>query len=664
MNARGGHESARSRKGVQAGRTPPSRISADDLYLFNQGNHYRAYEKFGAHLTEDEETKGCAFAVFAPNAKRVEVIGSFTKWKGGKYPLTQRSESGVFEGFVEGVKAGDSYKFHIESKLNGYVVDKSDPFAFFAEVSPATASIVCDLDHVWNDAEWIASRKDRHRLDQPLSIYEVHLGSWMRSVHEQNRFLSYREIAPRLVDYVREMGYTHVELMPVLEHPFYGSWGYQATGYFAATSRYGTPQDFMFFVESLHRAGIGVFLDWVPAHFPSDEAALGYFDGTYLFEHADPRKGFHPDWKSLIFNYGRPEVRSFLISSALFWLDKYHIDGLRVDAVASMLYLDYSRKEGEWIPNKYGGKEDLDAIDFLRQFNTAVYEHHPDCVTIAEESTSWPMVSRPAYVGGLGFGLKWDMGWMHDTLNYFKADPIFRKFQHNQVTFRNMYSDSENFVLALSHDEIVHGKGSLLRKMAGDEWQRYANLRLLYAWMFTQNGKKLLFQGSDFAQVSEWNHESELDWHLLADARHEGVRRLVMDLNGLYRGMPAMHERDAERSGFEWIDCADSENSVLVVQRNGKRTDDNVVVVLNMTPVPRDGYQLGVPHGGAWRVRINTDDARYGGSGYNKSRVFAAGGAGWHGRSCSISLNVPPLSALFLRSDHAEESVRRVETKP
>lgn len=664
MKARGGHESARSGKGAEPSGTAPSRISADDLYLFNQGNHYRAYEKFGAHLTQNGTTKGCSFAVFAPNAKRVEVIGSFTKWKGGKYPLTQRSESGVFEGFVEGVKAGDSYKFHIESKLNGYEVDKSDPFAFFAEVSPATASIVCDLDHAWNDAEWIASRKDRHRLDRPLSIYEVHLGSWMRNVHERNRFLSYREIAPRLVDYVREMGYTHVELMPVLEHPFYGSWGYQATGYFAATSRYGTPQDFMFFVESLHRAGIGVFLDWVPAHFPSDEAALGYFDGTYLFEHADPRKGFHPDWKSLIFNYGRPEVRSFLISSALFWLDKYHIDGLRVDAVASMLYLDYSRKEGEWIPNKFGGKEDLDAIDFLRQFNTAVYEHHPDCVTIAEESTSWPMVSRPAYVGGLGFGLKWDMGWMHDTLNYFKADPIFRKFQHNQVTFRNMYSDSENFVLALSHDEIVHGKGSLLRKMAGDEWQRYANLRLLYAWMFTQNGKKLLFQGSDFAQVSEWNHEAQLDWHLLADPRHEGIRRLVMDLNGLYRRMSAMHERDAERSGFEWIDCADSENSVLVVQRNGKRSDDNVVVVLNMTPVPRDGYRIGVPHGGAWRLLVNTDDAQYGGSAYNKSRVFAAGGAGWHGRSCSISLNVPPLSALFLRSDHAEESVLRSETKP
>jgi 1,4-alpha-glucan branching enzyme len=650
-------------RAARRGAEPASAITADDLYLFNQGNHFRAYEKLGAHLAERDGVRGCSFAVFAPNAKSIELIGSFTGWKRGGHFLSQIGSSGIFECFVPGVKEGDQYKFHIESKYGGYSVDKADPFAFRAEVSPNTASVVCGLEYAWDDREWMESRKERHRLDRPLSIYEVHLGSWMRAVHENNRFLGYREIAPRLVDYVREMGYTHVELLPVLEHPFYGSWGYQATGYFAATSRYGAPQDFMFLVESLHRAGIGVLLDWVPAHFPSDEAALGYFDGTYLYEHADPRKGYHPDWKSLIFNYGRNEVRSFLISSALFWLDKYHVDGLRVDAVASMLYLDYSRKEGEWEPNRFGGKENLEAIDFLRRFNDAVHQHHPDCLTIAEESTSWPMVSRPTHVGGLGFDLKWDMGWMHDTLSYFRADPIFRRFQHNQVTFRNMYSDSENFVLALSHDEVVHGKGSLVRKMAGDEWRRFANLRLLYAWMFAQNGKKLLFQGSDFAQNSEWNHESELDWHLLGDAKHEGVRRLVMDLNALYRGQAAMHERDTERAGFEWIDCADSENSVLAVLRNGKREADRVAIVLNMTPVPRDGYRIGVPYSGPWRVLLNTDDARYGGSAYNPARTFAAGGDGRHGRPHSIAINLPPLAAIFLRADHTGDATRGSENK-
>jgi 1,4-alpha-glucan branching enzyme len=653
--SRGGSQPRRVAKSRHSVVTGVSPITADDLYLFNQGNHFRAYHKFGAHLTEVGGERGCSFAVFAPNAKRVSLIGSFNRWRDGAHPLVQRSDSGVFESFVPGVKQGDLYKFHIESKLNDYVVDKTDPFGFRMQVAPETASVVWDLAYAWDDAEWMASRGARHRLDRPLSIYEVHLGSWMRVIHDENRFMTYREIAPRLADYVREMGYTHIELLPVLEHPFYGSWGYQATGYFAPTSRFGTPQDFMFLVETMHRAGIGVLLDWVPAHFPSDEAALGYFDGTYLFEHADPRKGFHPDWKSLIFNYGRPEVRSFLISSALYWLDHYHIDGLRVDAVASMLYLDYSRKEGEWVANEHGGKENLEAIEFLRKFNTVVYENYPDCLTIAEESTSWPMVSKPVYVGGLGFGLKWDMGWMHDSLNYFKADPVFRRFQHNQVTFRQMYSDSENFVLAFSHDEVVHGKGSMLRKMAGDAWQRFANLRLLLAWMFTQNGKKLLFQGTDFAQEREWNHEAQLDWQLLADPKHEGMRRLVADLNALYRSQPAMHERDAERAGFEWIDCVDSEQSVLIVKRNGKRNDDFVVVVLNMTPVPRAAYGIGVPHAGSWRMLLNTDDARYGGSDYNRARVFAAGGIGKHGRPNSIAVTLPPLSALFLRSEHSDE---------
>ncbi len=638
---------------------PSSRISADDLYLFNQGNHFRMYDRLGAHLAEASGAKGCWFSVFAPNAKRVSVIGSFNGWRADANPLSQRHDSGVFEVFVPGVKQGDAYKFHIESKYNDYQVDKTDPFGKTMELAPKTASIVWDLDYAWSDSVWMSSRAEKHKLDKPIAIYEVHLGSWMRGIYENNRFLTYREIAPRLVEYVREMGYTHVELLPVLEHPFYGSWGYQTTGYFAPTSRYGTPQDFMAFVDQLHQAGIGVLLDWVPAHFPSDEAALGYFDGTYLYEHADPKQGYHPDWKSLIFNYGRPEVRGFLISSALFWLDKYHLDGLRVDAVASMLYLDYSRKEGEWVPNKYGGKENLEAIEFLRQFNSVVYDQYPGAMTIAEESTSWPMVSKPVYLGGLGFGLKWDMGWMHDALAYFKADPVFRRFQHNQITFRNMYSDSENFVLALSHDEVVHGKGSLLRKMAGDETQRFSNLRLLFAWMYAQNGKKLLFQGMDFAQDHEWNHETQLDWHLLADKKHEGVRRLVADLNALYRKMAAMHELDSERAGFEWIDCVDAENSVVAILRKGRRENDDIAIVFNMTPVPRDAYTIGVPRAGAWRVLLNTDDARYGGSDYNKARTLAAAGVGKHGRAASLSLRLPPLAAIFLRAESSDPSPLR-----
>jgi 1,4-alpha-glucan branching enzyme len=589
-----------------------------------------------------------AFAVWAPNAEAVSVVGEWNGWVPGKDPLALQGGSGIWAGFVPGIGKGTVYKLHVRSRVHGYTVEKADPFGFHHETPPRTASIVWDLDYQWSDAEWMASRAARNALAAPISIYEVHLGSWRRDPADPRRLLSYRELAPLLAAHAVELGFTHVELLPVMEHPFYGSWGYQVTGFFAPTARQGTPQDLMFLVDTLHQAGVGVILDFVPAHFPSDEHGLGYFDGTHLFEHADRRQGHHPDWKSEIFNYGRHEVRSFLESAAMFWLDRYHADGLRVDAVASMLYLDYSRKPGEWIPNAYGGRENLDAIAFLRALNEDVYREYPDVQTYAEESTSWPMVSRPLYVGGLGFGLKWDLGWMHDTLHYLRHDPVHRKYHHNELTFRTMYAGSENFVLPLSHDEVVHGKGSLLDKMAGTDRARFANLRLLLAWTYAQAGKKLLFMGAELAQTREWNHEQSLDWHLLGDERHAGVAALVRDLNRLYRDAGALHAGDCQPGGFEWIDCGDAENGVVSLLRRGREADPPVVAVFNFTPVLRGGYRVGLPAGGRWRELLNSDARAYGGGGAGNLGGVEAEPVPWHGRPASAALTIPPLAAVFL----------------
>jgi 1,4-alpha-glucan branching enzyme len=623
-------------------------LSGQDLHLWNEGRHLRAYRVLGAHLAERDGRAGVAFAIWAPNAEAVSAVGDWNGWIPDRDPLTRQGDSGIWAAFVPGLGKGAVYKFHVRSRFNGYAADKADPFGVRHETPPRTASVVWDLDYEWNDAEWMQGRAARSKLDAPISIYEVHLGSWRRDPAEPRRLLSYRELAPMLAEHAVSMGFTHVELLPVMEHPFYGSWGYQVTGFFAPSSRHGSPQDLMFLVETLHRAGVGVILDFVPAHFPSDQHGLGYFDGTHLFEHADRRQGHHPDWKSEIFNYGRHEVRSFLESAAMFWLDRYHADGLRVDAVASMLYLDYSRKEGEWIPNAYGGRENLDAISFLRAMNEDIYREYPDVQTYAEESTSWPMVSRPLYVGGLGFGMKWDMGWMHDTLHYLRHDPVHRKFHHNELTFRSMYAGSENFVLPLSHDEVVHGKGSLLAKMAGGDRAKFANLRLLYAWMFAQPGKKLLFMGGELAQGREWNHEQSLDWHLLDDERHAGVAALVRDLNRLYREVPALHRGDAAPGGFEWIDCGDAENSVVSLLRRGREGDPPLVAAFNFTPVLRDGYRIGVPRGGFWREVLNGDAREYGGSGAGNWGGVTAEDLPWHGRPASMVLTLPPLAAVFL----------------
>jgi len=625
-------------------------LTADDLYLFNEGSHLRIWQKLGAHPLRVDGVDGTYFAVWAPNAERVSVIGDFNGWRRGVHPLRPRERSGIWEGFVPGVGRGDLYKYHIESRYGGYRVDKADPVGFFHETPPRTASVVWDLRYEWRDGAWMEGRRRRNAADAPISIYEVHLGSWMRVPEESHRWLTYRELAPRLVEYVTRMGFTHVEFLPVMEHPFYGSWGYQVTGYFAPTSRYGTPQDFMYLVDQLHQHGIGVFLDWVPSHFPTDEHGLGFFDGTHLYEHADPRKGFHPDWNSFIFNYGRNEVRSFLLSSALFWLEVYHADGLRVDAVASMLYLDYSRRPGEWIPNEYGGRENLEAIAFLRRLNEEVYARHPDVQTVAEESTAWPMVSRPTYVGGLGFGMKWDMGWMHDTLRYMRKDPIHRKYHHNDLTFRMLYAWHENFVLPLSHDEVVHGKGSLLGMMPGDEWQKFANLRALFGYMFTEPGKKLLFMGGEIGQWSEWDHDRSVDWHLLAFPLHAGVQRWVRDLNRLYREEPALHELDFQPEGFEWIDCNDSDSSVICFLRKPRTGGDLVLVVCHFTPVVRYGYRVGAPRGGFWREVLNSDALEYGGSGQGNAGGLEAEPVPHHGRPYSLSLTLPPLATVIFRS--------------
>ena len=626
-----------------------SLLTAEDFYLFNEGNHYRIYQKMGAHLVESKGTKGTVFGVWAPNARQVSVIGSFNGWNSQSHPLQARGSSGIWEGFIPGIDKGTLYKFHIDSTQHGHTIEKADPVGLFTEKPPRTASVVWDLDYTWNDSAFLEKRAGVNSLHAPMSIYEVHLGSWMRVPEEHNRSLTYREIAPRLADYVNKLGFTHVELLPIMEHPFYGSWGYQTTGYFCPTSRYGTPQDFMYLVDYMHQHNIAVILDWVPSHFPSDGHGLAFFDGTHLFEHSDSRQGFHPDWKTMIFNYGRTEVRSFLMSSAMFWLDKYHCDGLRVDAVASMLYLDYSRQPGEWIANKFGGRENLEAIDFLRHFNLEAYKEHPGIQTFAEESTSYPMVSRPTHLGGLGFGMKWDMGWMHDTLDYFSNDPIHRQYHHNLLTFRMLYSFHENFVLPLSHDEVVHGKGSLINKMPGDDWQKFANLRLLLAYMFAQPGKKLLFMGCEFGQYREWSHDRSLDWNLLEGPLHRGLMTWVQQLNRTYRSESPLHWFDNDPEGFEWVDCNDAPASIVSLLRKGKDGENPVLVVCNFTPVPRVGYMVGVPAGGYWKELLNSDGREYGGSGSGNMGGAEALPEKTHGRPYSLRLTLPPLGALFLR---------------
>lgn len=625
-------------------------FTEEDIYLFKEGTHYRLYEKLGAHVMEYNGREGVYFAVWAPNAELVSVIGDFNNWNPGAHKLAVRWDgSGIWEGFIPGIKPGDLYKFHICSRFSNYSVAKSDPFAFLCESPPGTASKVYRFEHTWNDHEWMKKRRKKNNLHAPISIYEVHLGSWRKIVEDGNRSLSYREVADYLIEYIREMGFTHVEFMPLMEHPFYGSWGYQITNYFAPTSRFGVPEDLMYLIDKLHQNDIGVILDWVPSHFPDDEHGLAFFDGTFLYEHADPKKGVHPDWKSRIFNYGRNEVRAFLLSNAIFWLDKYHADGLRVDAVASMLYLDYSRKEGEWVPNRFGGRENLEAIEFLKKLNEVIYQEYPDVITIAEESTAWPMVSRPTYLGGLGFGMKWNMGWMHDILNYFSKDPIFRKYHHNNLTFPLWYAFNENFILPLSHDEVVYGKGSLFQRMPGDEWQKFANLRLLFGLMSAHPGKKLLFMGNEFGQRDEWNHERSLDWHLLGSSFHRGLQLWVKDLNRTLKREPALYDIDFESSGFEWIDFSDQEQSVISFMRKGKNEKDRIILVANFTPIPRYNYRIGAPEGGKYIELLNSDAKEYGGSGIGNLGSVTADDLPFHGRNYSLSLTLPPLGIIFLK---------------
>ena len=622
-----------------------------DRHLLAEGTFHRAYEKLGAHLVERNGQPGVQFAVWAPNARLVSVIGDFNQWNVSSDPM-EASSAGVWETFIPHLRPGDVYKYHLESTYGNYWVDKADPYGFAAEIRPQTASRVWDLDsYAWQDGTWMTERARKNSLDFPVSIYEVHLGSWRRVPEEGNRWLTYREMAPLLADYVHDAGFTHVEFLPVMEHPFDGSWGYETTGYFAPTSRFGTPTDFMYLVDYLHQHGIGVILDWATAHFPKDEAGLGFFDGSHLYEHADPRQGEQRDWNTFVFNYGRNEVRSFLISNALFWFDKYHVDGLRVDAVASMLYLDYGRAEGQWIPNVYGGKENIDAIQFLRMLNESVYAAFPNVITIAEESTAWPNVSRPTYIGGLGFGLKWNMGWMHDMLGYLSQDPVFRSYHHNQITFSLLYAFSENFVLPLSHDEVVYGKGSLLRKMPGDEWQRFANLRLLFGYMFGHPGKKLLFMGGEFGQWSEWNHDGSLEWHLLQAPLHAGLQRWVRDLNTAYRGQPALYQRDFEAGGFTWVDCSDFQRSVISFLRRGQNPDDQLLFVCNFTPVVRANYRVGVPQHGSWNEILNSDAPLYGGSGQGNFGGLQAAPLPVHGQSFSLNMTLPPLAVLVFRHE-------------
>ncbi len=628
-------------------------LTSYDIYLFKEGKHQQLYDKLGSHPTSVDGREGTHFAVWAPNAKHVAVIGDFNQWRFGSHPLRLRGDgSGIWEGFIPEVSRGTLYKYHIESRSHrGRSMDKGDPFALYWELPPRTASIVWDLKPSWDDEEWMRNRSGKNSLDSPWSIYEMHLGSWKRAPEDNNRWMTYRETAADLPDHLGETGFTHVEFLPIMEHPYSRSWGYQTLGYFSPTSRFGLPEDFIHLVNELHKRGFGVILDWVPSHFPSDAYGLADYDGTHLYEYADPRKGYHPDWNSYIFDFGKNEVRSFLMSSALFWLDKYHADGLRVDAVASMIYLDYSRKKGEWVPNKYGGRENLEAISFIRELNEAVYREHHDVQMIAEESTAWPMVSRPTHVGGLGFGMKWNMGWMHDTLEYMTKDPVYRKHHHDQLTFSLWYAFAENFVLPLSHDEVVYGKRSLLDKMPGDVWQKFANLRLLYGYMYGHPGKKLLFMGGELGQWDEWDFEKSLDWHLLEDDKHRKLRLWLKDLNRFYRTEPAMHQLDFERLGFEWLDIQDWEKSIVSFARRARNPEHVVVSVCNFTPKPRKNYRLGVPSGGRWKEVLNSDALEYGGSGQGNLGGVEADHHPFHGRTDSISITLPPLSCLFFRSE-------------
>jgi len=620
-----------------------------DLHLIGEVQHWLSYERLGAHLREVNGVTGVNFAVWAPDAQGVSIVGDFNSWEAKRHPMRKHIPSGVWELFIPGLTTGTLYKFAVKNKW-GHTVEKCDPYGFAAEVPPRTANLVTNLDtYTWNDSNWMAERVERNGLNAPVSIYELHLGSWRRDPANPDRWLSYNEIAPQLVEYCQKMGFTHVELMPVSEHPFTGSWGYQTVGYFAATSRYGTPQDLMFLIDTLHQAGIGVIIDWVPAHFPKDDHGLRQFDGTALYEHADPRQGEHPDWGTMIFNYGRNEVKNFLLSNGLFWLDKYHIDGLRVDAVASMIYLDYSRNEGEWIPNRYGGRENLEAIDFLKQFNEEVHQQYPGVLTIAEESTAWTGVSRPTYLGGLGFSLKWNMGWMNDTLRYMRKEAIHRKYHHDELTFSLIYAFTENFVLPFSHDEVVHGKGSMLDQMPGDLWQKFANLRMLYGYMWTHPGKKLLFMGGEFGQWQEWNYNESLQWHLLQWESHQGMQNYVAHLNHLYRSEPALYEVDFDHTGFEWVDCHNHEDSVLAYIRRAKNRDDFVIVANNFTPVPRMNYKLGVPHAGWYREISNSDSTYFGGSDLGNGGGVMAKAEESHGRPASLTITLPPLSTLVFK---------------
>jgi 1,4-alpha-glucan branching enzyme len=619
-----------------------------DIYLFKKGSHFNLYNKLGSHIKTVGGVRGTHFAVWAPNAESVSVIGDFNQWDRGSDPMGARwDETGIWELFIPHVDNGYLYKYFIKSELSDHEIIKSDPYAFHFEVQPGTASVVWDLGYSWNDSKWMDSRKNKNAIDSPFLIYEIHPGSWRRKHEEGGRYLNYRELAGYLVGYIKKMGFTHVELMPVMEHPFYGSWGYQITGYFAPTSRYGTPQDMMYLIDLLHQNDIGVILDWVPSHFPDDPHGLALFDGSCLYEHKDPRRGFHPDWKSLIFNYGRNEVREFLISNALFWLDIYHADGLRIDAVASMLYLDYSRQQGQWEPNKYGGRENLEAIDFIKLLNETVYGKFPNVQTIAEESTAWPSVTRPTYIGGLGFGKKWNMGWMNDTLRYFSRDPIYRKFHHNDLLFTFWYAFSENYILSLSHDEVVHGKKSLYEKMPGDRWQKLANLRLLFSYMFGFPGKKLIFMGCEFGQIKEWDHEQELEWHLLEDEGHLGIQNLLTDLNIIYSRENALYGSDYSSDCFEWIDSNDSMKSTIFFMR--KKGDSFILVACNFTPSPWHSYRVGVPFRGIWKEIFNSDAEQYGGSGQGNLGQVKAKKVPSHDRPYSISVTLPPLSVVFFK---------------
>ena len=620
-----------------------------DINLFKAGKHYRLYEKFGSHITTLDGEEGTYFAVWAPSAKAVSVTGDFNFWLEGDHHLNVRWDgSGIWEGFIPNVKKGSVYKYKIQSSENDVITEKADPFARRCEHPPKTASVVWEDEYKWQDKKWMKNRKKNNALDAPFSVYEVHLGSWKKQI-EENRFLSYNELAEELVNYVADMNFTHVEFMPIMEYPYDPSWGYQLTGYFAPTSRFGYPDEFKFLVDKFHEKGIGVLLDWVPSHFPSDDHGLGYFDGSHLYEHPDRRKGYHQDWKSLIFNYGRNEIKAFLISNAIFWLDQYHADGLRVDAVASMLFLDYSRDEGQWEPNIFGGNEYLEAIDFIKEMNAAVYEAFPDVQTIAEESTSFPKVSRPIYDGGLGFGMKWMMGWMHDTLDYFAKEPVYRKHHQNDLTFSLNYAFTENFMLPLSHDEVVYGKKSIVSKMPGDEWQKFGNLRLMYSLMYTHPGTKLLFQGGEFGQTSEWNFNGSLDWHLLEYDVHKGAQSLVRDLNKLYKKEAALHQKQFSHEGFEWIDHGDHQNSVMSYIRKGNDEKDNVIVILNLTPVPRECYRIGLPKAGALKEIFNSDAKNYNGTGDFNNKSLKSDEKEWNNRENSIELSLPPLGMLAFK---------------